>query len=287
MSTFRMLLISSTNFSPWKPCFFMTRATVFFSRPGFVCGQILGADDDDGQVTGLGVGAQTVDHAEAVEARHDEVQQKDVGTIGLNGLKAGHAIERGIQREFRFRQDLAQHIRDVGIVIHHENVFLPAKRGTGDAVERIPDRDGIERLEQVSRRAQSEAEGFIIDDGEQDDRDVGSGRICFQIVKDLPAIHAGHEDIQQDGLRLLFAGQAQAILSIACAGDFEFLLVEVLLQKVDCIGIIVDDQDAFFGRTRLGLRRGLLNGSRLMSLMPLMWTHPAAAEIWRGIEPEW
>ena len=105
---------------------------------------------------------------------------------------------------------------------------------------------GIERLEQVGCRAQAEAERFFIHDGEQDDRDVGSGRIFLQIVQDLPAIRAGHEDIQQDGLRLLFAGHAQTILSVARAGDLEFLRVEVLLQQVDRIGVIVDDQDALF-----------------------------------------
>ena len=66
-------------------------------------------------------------------------------------------------------------------------------------------------------------------------------------MQDLPAIHAGHEDVEQDGLRLSFPGEAQAIPSIARARDFEFLLVKVLLQKVDRIGIIVDDQDAFSG----------------------------------------
>ena len=99
----------------------------FFQPVGFSFGQVFGADDDDGQVAGLGVGAQTVDHAEAVEARHDEVQQQDIGTTGLDSLQPGHAVERGIQPEFRFGQELAQHIRDIGIVIHHEDVFLPAE----------------------------------------------------------------------------------------------------------------------------------------------------------------
>ena len=213
-------------------------------------------------------------------------RQKDVGATGLNGLQSGHAIERGIQPEFRFRQELAQHIRDVGIVIHHEDVFLPEKRGTDDSVERIPDRDGIERLEQVSRRAQTETEGFFINDGEQDDRDVGSGRILFQIVKDLPAIHAGHEDIEQDGLRRSFPGKAQAILSVACSGNFKFLSVEVLLQKIDRIGIIVDDEDAFFGGSRLRPAAWPLERKQALELMPLIWRHPAAAEMWPGIESE-
>jgi hypothetical protein len=78
---------------------------------------------------------------------------------GLDGLQPGHAVERGIQLEFRFRQELAQHVRDVGIVVHHEDVFLPGKRGADDAVERISDRHGIKRLGKPP--AQSETEGFL------------------------------------------------------------------------------------------------------------------------------
>ncbi len=47
------------------------------------------------------------------------------------------------------------------------------------------------------------------------------------------------------------------------ADNVEFLLVEVLLQEVDRIGIVIDDQDAFFGGTRFGALSGILNRSRL------------------------
>src|SRR5262245_12457861 len=49
-------------------------------------------------------------------------------------------------------------------------------------------------------------------------------------------------------------------MPIRSADDSELVLTETLLQKICRVGVIVNDEDAFFGRFRLGLRFNLLGG---------------------------
>src|SRR6185369_744008 len=77
----------------------------------------VGGDHDDQRRSALAL--QAVEHREAVHARHFEVQQQQVGTIGQP--QRFHAVEHMIDLMPELLQPVPQHAADAGIVVRDED----------------------------------------------------------------------------------------------------------------------------------------------------------------------
>jgi hypothetical protein len=73
------------------------------------------------------------------------------------------------------------------------------------------------------------------------------------------AVHAGHGEIEQDGMRLVFFDQPQPRFALGAPLDVEALLVQHTGEAQAKELVVIDDQQALAGRGGLsGLWRGLL-----------------------------
>ena len=114
-------------------------------------------------------------------------------------------------------QYLAQHLGHVWVIVDDEDVLVRVSPLANDPAECLQHDGRVKWFEQICRCAKPEPEGLLVHDGEQDDRDLGRGRIFFQIVEHLPAIHIWHENIEQDRVWLVLARELQPLVTItAC-----------------------------------------------------------------------
>jgi len=79
-----------------------------------------------------------------------------------------------------------------------------------------------------------------------DDGDVLQFVIDLQVLVDLPTVHIGHHQVEQDEVRLGFARGFQTFTSSHGANQFEVLVSEDETDKFDHIGVIFDADDCEF-----------------------------------------
>ena len=79
--------------------------------------------------------------------------------------------------------------------------------------------------------------------GEEDDRDFVCGGISLEAGTDFVAVHAGHHDVEENEIGLLF-GRGESESFFAVGGDLGFVTVlESSGDHADVEGRVVDDKD--------------------------------------------
>jgi hypothetical protein len=103
-----------------------------------------------------------------------------------------------------------------------------------------------ERLVDIVHCAHLETPRFVFGGslpGEKDDRDFTCGGIRFEARTNFVAIHAGHHDVEEDEIGLLFGG-GESKSFFAVGGDLGFIgILESAGDHADVEGSVVDDED--------------------------------------------
>src|SRR3989442_841021 len=175
----------------------------------------------------------------------DEVLERDVEGRVARGIGEEPGEERG--REKREQDDgersAERHGRSLGAARCRSGSAGGDGLDLGDElaqVERFLDHVGGVHLArvilEVARRR------------EQDDRYVLVSRL--QLVRELPAVHDRHHEIEDDDVRAERPQQAERLFAIGGRDDLEPLIGERGEEKLPKIGIVVDHHDAFPGHQR-------------------------------------
>jgi hypothetical protein len=142
--------------------------------------------------------------------------------------------------------NLASHLK---FVVKGEE--LRGKLGAGFAEKDMAtdaglDDSGRERLVDIIHGADIEATGFVFGaglSGEEDDGNFACGGISLEAGTDFVAVHAGHHDVEEDEIGLLFGG-GESESFFAVGGDLSFVgIFESSGDHADVEGSVVDDED--------------------------------------------
>jgi hypothetical protein len=132
-----------------------------------------------------------------------------------------------------------------------ESQELRCKLGAGLAKKNVAthagfDDGGRERLVDVVHSAHFEAASFILGASlasEKDDGDFACGRISFEAGTNFVAVHAGHHDVEEDKVGLLFGG-GEGKGFFAVGGDLGFVgILQSAGDDSDVEGRIVNDEN--------------------------------------------
>src|SRR5262249_54605428 len=112
-----------------------------------------------------------------------------------------------------------------------------------------------EGLLQVSRVCSNDLSLDIVLAGENDDRDGSQVRVAVPFLKERPAIHNGHHEVQQDAARVpRCATQILESFGPVCSQDYVVtVFLEELSKRFARIGIIIHHQDNRHRRDLAGL----------------------------------
>ena len=207
----------------------------------FLWAHVARGEHDDGNAVATFACAQMLEEFEAVHDGHHQIEEDE------GGHPLGHAVEGfltvgsledvpAFAREHGFH-----HAARVAVVVDEQHgaaacVYLEAR---GGAAQLGP----VYRLDEIVGRAEREAEALFVHHGRHDDGRVGKLRVRAYGVKDGPAIHMRHFDVQQDGARFQRAGELQAGLAVGGAADIETFAGEDACHEVARGGIIVHHDD--------------------------------------------
>ena len=122
-------------------------------------------------------------------------------------------------------QDIAEGAIDVEAIQGFEQVIL--EEGFGE----------------VADGAEAEAFFLIFDDGADDDGDMAGGRVGLEGAENLPAIDAGHHDVEGDGKGLCAGGDRDGLGGVEDGDDAVAMIDEVALVKVEHGAVIIDGED--------------------------------------------
>jgi hypothetical protein len=108
------------------------------------------------------------------------------------------------------------------------------------------DDGGRERLMDVVDGAHFKATSFVFGAGlasEKDDGDFACGRISLEATTDFVAVNAGHHDVEEDKVGLLFSGgESESFFTVG--GDLGFIgILKSTGNHPDVEGRVVDDED--------------------------------------------
>ena len=124
---------------------------------GFVFSRVLGCDKDDGNRGGLGVSLQLPQHFVAIQPRHDQVEQNDIGGV-LPAQRQGPLTSGGHQHLVVLRENLVERLDVDGLVVHHQQADLLGSQGAGkDALPADQVWRGIHEFNAFIRSATSTA----------------------------------------------------------------------------------------------------------------------------------
>jgi hypothetical protein len=109
--------------------------------------------------------------------------------------------------------------------------------------------------------------------GHQDDRDEGEVAVALEVLADLDAVHLGHHDVEQDQVRLPFAGERQAFLAVAGRVDLVAVDRKPGFEDVAVGRVVVDDENvrrishgsAYLGGTQGKYSRILASSLRVLT----------------------
>ena len=214
-------------------------------QPGaLLVGNVLGGHDQDGDPGGLGPHDQRVDHVEAADLRHQQVQDDQVGQFGARGLDRLAAAVGALDGAGQPQQPDRDQLHRLRIVVDHEDLEIAPLRQRVQAqieqrfVELLP-RD---RLLHDRRGAEREALVAIGDDRDDHDRDAPDVGNLFQAVEKLPAVHVGKHDVQRDQREPLLYRDRQRRLGGSGMQDGEAFGLELDTDQVGRLVVVFHDQ---------------------------------------------
>ena len=82
----------------------------------------------------------------------------------------------------------------------------------------------------------------VVQDADDDDRDVREVGVGLEGGQDGPAVHPGHQHVQGDRDRPALAGEPQALLAGGGGDDVEAFGLEVAAEQVASGRVVVDHQ---------------------------------------------
>ena len=78
----------------------------------------------------------------------------------------------------------------------------------------MEERSGIDGLGEIAIHAEPEAAFLVLEDRENDDRDIHCGGIVLQHGRDIESIHLRHHDVENDEARSLLADERKGLAPI-------------------------------------------------------------------------
>src|SRR6202051_3228951 len=128
------------------------------------------------------------------------------------------------------------------ILVDHHDLFLRLALSE-QHVYFVKERGRIDRLGEIAIHTKAEAALLILDNGEDDDRDVHGDRVVLQHRCDIKSIHLRHHDVENHQPRSLFADESERLAPILCKTNHVPSFRQLLLKQGANIGVVVDDQN--------------------------------------------
>ena len=152
------------------------------------------------------VGAHFPKHGKTVHFGHEQIEQHDRGSEGLEQIeRAAPVFCRHGEPALAFDQP-THHEADGRIVLDHQNGGLLPLRA--ELVEDRQQLGAVHGLDQIVGGTEGDAGGFqVVHHGEEDDRDGGQLGVGLELGEKVPAIDFRHEGAENDdiGMKLLRA----------------------------------------------------------------------------------
>src|SRR4029077_11533917 len=145
---------------------------------------------------------QRFDHIEAIDLRHQEIEQQDSGLLRAGQLDGLPSAGGQYDLEACGLQHVLQPIAVHGFVIDDQDARLTSAGPVSEVAQPAQEVLGVDRLDEVVERAQSGPEVGIVDDAHDDDRNVARRFVALEAGEDLPAIDVWQQDVEGDGDRL-------------------------------------------------------------------------------------
>ena len=159
-------------------------------------GEIERGDDDDRDVPPRGIRLQCRDDPEPVHLGHHQIEQQDIRQSLLESIQSQPPVG-GLAHHPAARTEQVAHEPALLLVILDDK--NRARLGRAPIARQDLDEPvAIDRLSHVSRSAERNAAALLVDDRDDDHRDVGERRIALQCGEDGPAVDVGHHDVEGD-----------------------------------------------------------------------------------------
>ena len=205
------------------------------------------------------VRADRVEELEAVHLRHHQVEQHDGGTMLAHPLDGDASVLRLVHRPVRATERAHHQGARRTVVLDDEDALAGAARA--DALERREQAGAVDRLRQVFRGAECDAEPRLVEDRRHHDRDPGERGIGLERGEHGPSVHAGHDRVERDHVGREGARTRETGPSVGCLLDSVARAREVIAHQGAGRCVVIDHEDRqsipLLGRLRGGVHRHL------------------------------
>src|SRR5262245_53100375 len=204
-----------------------------------VLGEVLGGYDEHRNVAAVRAAAELGQELEAVHLGHHQIEHDDVRRGRGETLEPDAPILGLLDRP----AVLAQYLVDDcprGLVVldqQHASGLLAA-----DRPKQLEQAVAIDGLHHILGRAEREAAVFLVEDGHDDDGDVGQGRIPLQGREDCPAVEVRHHDVERHGGGAELTRAGQRFDATGGRDDGESLFDQESLHQPSYGGVVIDDE---------------------------------------------